>query len=347
MELSRHDYILKCIVDYFIKTATPVGSSTLIEKYDLKYSSATIRNEMALLEAQGLIEKTHSSSGRVPSSKGYRYYVENLRSNDFDNEMKNKLSVILNARAKSVEDVIKDSCEVISDMTHLASLVLGPSANEETLLSVQVVPLSRTSATAVFITDKGYVENKTFILDQSTNIQDVQKCVEMMNTRLKGTPISELIDKMEAMKPIISSYVQSNDVIYRAFMEAFVKFASERVSLFGADNLLEQPEFSSDTEKIKKMLRFIDSPDKIKKAAYSEEDLFIRIGESEDIDEGLQDVTVISKKIPFSGGGKGTIALVGPTRMDYDLVMNALEYLAEELSKFLREERENNEKEEE
>ena len=95
------------------------------------------------------------------------------------------------------------------------------------------------------------------------------------------------------------------------------------------------------------MLRFIDSPDKIKKAAYSEEDLFIRIGESEDIDEGLQDVTVISKKIPFSGGGKGTIALVGPTRMDYDLVMNALEYLAEELSKFLREERENNEKEEE
>ena len=84
MELSRHDYILKCIVDYFIKTATPVGSSTLIEKYNLKYSSATIRNEMALLEAQGLIEKTHTSSGRIPSSKGYRYYVEHLRNTDFD-----------------------------------------------------------------------------------------------------------------------------------------------------------------------------------------------------------------------------------------------------------------------
>ena len=342
MELSRHDYILKCIVDYFIKTATPVGSSTLIEKYDLKYSSATIRNEMALLEAQGLIEKTHTSSGRIPSSKGYKYYVEHLRSNDFDNEIKSKLAVILNAKAKSVEDVIKDSCEMISDMTNLASVVLGPNAEEETLLSVQVIPLSDTSATAVFVTDKGYVENKTFILDDTVNINDIQKCVEMLNNRLKGTRISDLIEKMEAMKPLIATFVKSNDVIYRAFIEAFVKFASERVSLFGTDNLLEQPEFSSDTEKIKKMIRFIESPSKVKKAAYSEEDMLIKIGSEDDIDPDLEDVTLISKKIPFNNGSKGTIALVGPTRMDYDLVMNALEYLAEELSKFLGEERKNN-----
>lgn len=339
MELSRHDYILKCIVDYFIKTATPVGSSTLIEKYDLKYSSATIRNEMALLEAQGLIEKTHTSSGRIPSSKGYRYYVDHLRSNDFDSEIKSKLSLILNAKAKSVEDVIKDSCEMISDMTNLASVVLGPSAEEEALLSVQVIPLSDTSATAVFVTDKGYVENKTFILDDNTNISDIQKCVEMLNNRLKGTPISDLIEKMEAMKPLISSFVKSNDAIYRAFLEAFVNFASERVSLFGADNLLEQPEFSSDTEKIKKMIRFIESPSKVKKAAYSNEDMLIRIGPEDDLDKELEGVTLISKKIPLNNGSKGTIALVGPTRMDYDLVMNALEFLADELSKLLGDER--------
>lgn len=343
MELSRHDYILKCIVDYFIKTATPVGSSTLIEKYDLQYSSATIRNEMALLEAQGLIEKTHTSSGRIPSSKGYKYYVEHLRSNDFDSEIKSKLAVILNAKAKSVEDVIKDSCEMISDMTNLASVVLGPNAEEETLLSVQVIPLSNTSATAVFVTDKGYVENKTFILDDSIDINDIQKCVEMLNNRLKGTRISDLIEKMEAMKPLISTFVKSNDVIYRAFVEAFVKFASERVSLFGTDNLLEQPEFSSDTEKIKKMIRFIESPSKVKKAAYSDKDMLIRIGSEDDEDNELEGVTLISKKIPFNNGGKGTIALVGPTRMDYDLVMNALEYIAEELAKFLKEERINDE----
>ena len=153
MELSRHDYILKCIVDYFIKTATPVGSSTLISKYNLPYSSATIRNEMAVLESQGLIEKTHTSSGRIPSAKGYHYYIENLRTGDVDDELKSQLSLILSAKAKSVEDVIKDSCQMISHMTNLASVVLGPNAEEEHLLSVQVIPLSSTSATAVFVTD--------------------------------------------------------------------------------------------------------------------------------------------------------------------------------------------------
>ena len=226
---------------------------------------------------------------------------------------------------------------MISDMTNLASVVLGPNASEETLLSVQVIPLSNTSATAVFVTDKGYVENKTFILDQSTNINDIQKCVEMLNSRLKGTRISELIEKMEAMRPIMSSFVKSNDVIYRAFLEAFVKFASERVSLFGAGNLLDQPEFSSDTERLKQMIRFIESPSKVQRAAYSEEDTFIRIGQDEN-DIGLEGVTLISKKVPIGNGGRGTIALVGPTRMDYDLVMNALDYIAEELEKLLEDE---------
>ncbi len=338
MELSRHDYILKCIVDYFIKTATPVGSSTLIEKYDLPYSSATIRNEMAILEAQGFIEKTHTSSGRIPSSKGYKYYVENLRTNDLDEELKSKLALILDKKAKSVEDVIKDSCEMISHMTNLASVVLGPNADEEHLLSVQAIPLSENSATAVFITDKGYVENKTFILNSKVNINDIKECVKMINKRLVGTPISQLIEKMESMKPVLESYVKSNDAIYKAFIEAFIKFASERVSLFGTENLLDQPEFSEDTEKLKKMIRFIESPSKVEKVVRSNEDIQVQIGFQDENGIELDDVALISKKIPFGSGGKGTIALVGPKRMDYDLVLNALDYLAKELEKFFNDE---------
>ncbi len=337
MDLSRHDYILKCIVEYFIKTATPVGSSTLIEKYDLPYSSATIRNEMSILEAQGYIEKTHTSSGRVPSSKGYKYYVEHLRTSDVDEELKSRLSLILNKKAKSVEDVIKDSCEMISHMTNLASIVLGPNADEEHLLSVQVIPLSQNSATAVFVTDKGYVENKTFVLSSSVNINDIQKCVEMMNKRLIGTPISQLIEKMEMMKPVLESYVKNNDAIYKAFIEAFVKFASDRISLFGTEHLLDQPEFSDDTEKLKQMIRFIESPEQVEKAARSEEDTQIQIGFSSSDGEEMDDVALVSKKIPLGNGGKGTIALVGPKRMNYDLVLNALDYLADELEKFFNE----------
>ncbi len=339
MELSRHDYILKCIVDYFIKTAMPVGSSTLIEKYNLPYSSATIRNEMAVLESQGLIEKTHTSSGRIPSSKGYHYYINHLRTTSIDDDIKEKLALIINERSKSVEDVIKESCEMISDLTNLASVVLGPSAYEESLLSIQIVPLSDNSASAIFITDKGYVENKTFVLGNKISLNNVKKCVEMLNDRLKGTKISQLIPKMEAMKPLISNYVQQNDVIYRAFMEAFVKFASERVSLFGTENLLDLPEFDDDTEKLKQIIRFIESKERVKKVASSDEDMTISIGVENEETAGVKDVTLISKKIPLGELGKGTLALVGPTRMDYDLVVNVLDYLADELDKMFNLER--------
>ena len=169
----------------------------------------------------------------------------------------------------------------------------------------------------------------------------------MLNSRLKGTKISELIEKMEAMKPLIANYVKSNDVIYRAFLEAVVRFASERVSLFGTENLLEQPEFSDDAEKIKKMIKFIESPKKVHEALNGSEEMVIKIGEEDATGIGLEDVTLISRKIPM-GKNKGTIALVGPTRMDYDLVVNALDYLAKELSKFFGdgkdEEEEKNEK---
>lgn len=160
MDLSRRELILKYIVEYFIKHAQPIGSNTLIETYGLKCSSATIRNEMMELENAGYLEKTHTSSGRVPSSKGYRYYIDHLREKDIDESIKHNLAVIFNEKSKSIEDVIKESCQILSHMTNLASVVLGPEASEEHLVSIQFIPLSQNSATAVFVTDKGYVETR-------------------------------------------------------------------------------------------------------------------------------------------------------------------------------------------
>ncbi|MCF0116900.1 MAG: heat-inducible transcription repressor HrcA, partial [Bacilli bacterium] len=174
MDLSRRDLILKYIVDSFIKTAQPIGSQTLIEQYDLPYSSATIRNEMQMLENDGFLEKTHTSSGRIPSSKGYRYYVENLRNKDLDENIKFQLQTILQEKNKSIEDIIKESCEILSHMTNLASVVLGPASDNEHLVSLQIIPLTNSSATAVFVTDKGYVENKTFVIPPTISMDDLE-----------------------------------------------------------------------------------------------------------------------------------------------------------------------------
>lgn len=327
--MNRRDKVLKLIVEYFIKTAEPVGSKTLIEEFGLDYSSATIRNEMNALEQEGFLEKTHTSSGRVPSSKGYRYYIENLRERSVSDEFKYQMQTILDQKIQSIDDVIKESCEILSQMTNLASIVLGPNANQEKLVSVQIVPISDTSATCVFITDQGYVENKTFAINEKVQLADVESCVKLLNERLKGTSISELIPKMKAIKPLLSDYVIDHDVIYQAMLEAFVGFAKDRLSAYGKEELFEQPEFKDDATKIKKLLELFDSPEVFREAE-GEDEISIHIGGEKNDDE---DVSIISAKVKIPGQKEGSIAIVGPKRMDYDKVVTSMEYLVKELTK--------------
>ena len=328
--MNRRERVLKLIVEHFIKTAEPVGSRTLIEKYNLNYSGATIRAEMNSLEQEGFLEKTHTSSGRVPSSKGYRYYIEHLRERSVSDEFKYQMQSILDEKIRSIDDVIKQSCEILSQMTSLASIVLGPNATQEKLISVQLVPISKNSATCVFITDQGYVENKTFVLDDTTSLSDVESCVKLLNERLKGTSISELIPKMKAIKPLLSDYVIDHYVIYQAMLEAFVGFAKDRLSASGKEELFEQPEFKDDASKIKKLIELFDSPEVFREI---EEDganeISIHIG-GEDIGD---DVSIISAKVKIPGQKEGSIAIVGPKRMDYDQVVSSMEYLINEIDK--------------
>lgn len=329
--MNRRDRILKLIVEHFIKTAQPVGSQTLINEYGLDYSSATIRAEMNALEVDGLLEKTHTSSGRVPSSKGYRYYIDNLREKSVSEEFKYQMQSILDQKTQSIENVIKESCEILSQMTSLASIVLGPNAKEEKLASVQIIPLSSTSATCVFVTDQGYVENKTFALNEEVQLSDIESCVKLLNERLKGTTISELVPKMEAIRPILNDYIIDKDVIYQAMLEAFVGFAKDRLNAYGTENLFEQPEFANDASKIRHLLGLLDSPEVFREVEDENDgDIFIHIGGDSKIDE---DVSIISAKVKIPGKKEGSIAIVGPKRMDYDQVVSSMEYLIDELEK--------------
>ena len=341
MALSRRELILKYIVEYFMKTAQPVGSNTLIEEYHMPYSSATIRNEMAALENEGMIEKTHTSSGRVPSTKGYKYYISNLRDRDVDEEIKHRLAVVLNEKSKSIEDVIRESCEILSHMTNLASVVLGPNAEDEHLVSIQMVPITGNTATAIFITDKGYVENKTFVFNEEVCVKDLQDCVKILNDRLVGTPISQVLPKMEVIKPIITSYVKNNDIIYRTFAEMLMKITKSRVSTFGTENLLEQPEFASDAQAIRKMIRILDSDELMDGITHSHgREVFM----DEDFENSsFNNISVVSTDINVNGQKRGRIALVGPKRMEYDRVIAALEYFVEELNNFMNVDRKEDE----
>ena len=336
MSLSRKDYILKLIVEDFIKTATPVGSNYLITKYELPYSSATVRNEMASLENDGLIEKTHTSSGRVPSTLGYKYYVNNLKSNSVDSKLKNELKVVFD-NTKSVEDVLGESCKVLSNMTNLVSVYLGPNSSKERLISFQLIPISKTSATAIFVTDRGYVENKTFIFDKNVNLDDLTKSIRLINDRITGTYISELTDKLDSLKPLLKDYINDYTYIFNSIAKAFFEFAAERSEFYGENNLLSQPEFKDNPEELKKIFDLFSKPENLVEMLQNHDESGTTDKDSNSDIKSYDNLAIISKeiKIPDSDRELGRIAIVGPKRMDYGKVLNALDYVVKELMSHL------------
>ena len=335
MKLERKEEILKAIVEEFIRTAQPVGSETLLKKYQLKCSSATIRNAMAALEKEGYLEKTHVSSGRVPSSKGYQYYLEKLDNSSMmttiDMEFQREFQRILNNKSKSVEDVLSQSCEILSEMTKMATVVLGPRANDEKLVSVQLLKLSNNSAMGIFITDSGYVEKKTFVIDYKNPgaYETLKNAVSLLNDRLSGTPISELEDKARLLKPIaISLFGKEGDLVIQAFMETLLSFTKKRYQVYGQKNLLNMPEFSNDINSFLSAVETLEDPSKLEKNLSENDNLgFCNVGFT---NENKGDFAIISKAV----NGKDQIAVVGPKRMDYKRILSALEYVVYMLDKY-------------
>ncbi len=342
-QYTRKEKVLKYIVEQFIQTATPVGSQTLIDEYDLPYSSATIRNEMLELEQLGYLEKPHTSAGRIPSTKGYRFYVENLREEEATNDVKEKIQELFSTRDVAINDIIKHGCEIISQMTNLTSIVLGPDSSKETLSKIQYIPLSNNSAVAVFVTSKGHVESKTFNVPLGVDVSEIGTCVDILNDRLTGTPISEIIEKIEFVRPILAQRITQHEVIFKAFLEAFMKFAGERVAVFGRNNMLAQPEFTSDLTKLRQLVNLIENDEAWKTIIGDNDKICVRIGEENYITE-LDKTTIVSKTFKFKNNEVGTIALLGPTRMDYNKVINAMEYLSEKINELLEERSEGKEK---
>ena len=193
---DRQSKLLKLIVEEYIKEAHPVGSKALCEA--LNCSSATIRNEMSYLEELGFLDKTHISSGRVPSEKGYRYYVDNLmKPKELNGEEVLKLQTIFRNNSLMLNDTIVKSLEIISEITNYTMIVLGNSSADNTISKIEVVPIDETRFVAIIVTNKGHVEHKNMLLEEIISINDIKQTVEIINKLIIGTPINEVNKKLE------------------------------------------------------------------------------------------------------------------------------------------------------
>lgn len=280
---------------------------------------------MADLEDLGYLEKTHISSGRVPSESGYRYYVDNLMEpKKISGEDMLKLQTIFNNKELGLTDAISKSLEIISDMTNYTSVILGKESSNNTLQKVEVIPISEKQLIAIVITNTGHVENKNIILEENIPADEIAKTTELLNKMLIGTPIDEVPSKLEFdIKPIIRNYIQNYEVVYNAFYNALSNFASERdVKFTGKANILKQPEFNT-VDDVKNIISKFESKDMVSKIEESDDEVKVYIGSESEIDDN---VTIVKTKYN-ADGREGTIAVIGPKRMEYDRVVNMLEYL--------------------
>lgn len=336
MLTARRVEILKAIVEEFVETAEPVGSKTLVEKYLLPYSSATIRNDMATLELMGYLEKPHTSAGRVPSNKGYQFYCEHLLERPVEDEVKFALSNIFQKESMNVEEAIKESCKIISDMTKLTSGILGPDASKQTLEHIKLFPIDEKTAVCVFITNLGHTENKLFNFQDVVSVEDIKTCTDILNDRLKGTSILDLSTKLESLRPILSENVKRHEMLFNAFAGAFVKFASETLYFQGASNIMYQPEFH-DVERLKEFVKMLDNTELWRNLGNNSNDKELSIVTSKGTElVWMDDLAIISSDVKVNKLDSVKLMVVGPNRMQYDRIIGLLNFITKEIEKIYK-----------
>lgn len=325
---ERQKELLKIIVESYIKTCKPVGSKSLCDALNL--SSATIRNEMAVLENLGYLEKCHVSSGRIPSEAGYKYYVDNLmKPKELTGEDVLKLQTIFRNNDLQLSDAINRCVEIISDITNYTSVVLGKKSEDNYLQQISIVPLPNNKVVAVVCTNKGIVENKQFSIPSTISIEELVKTSEIINKMLVGTPINEVSERLEFdIKPIISKKIKQYETVYNIFHDAFDDFVEQNANIHfgGKTKIFEQPEYNNINE-IKRLANKFEDDSIIKNIEENNDGINIYIGDENEFDSN---VTVVKSTYNVNGQ-KGTIAIIGPKRMEYDKVVGLLSYITKNL----------------
>ncbi len=333
MLTERQLLILQVIVDDFIHSAQPVGSRSLAKKDDISFSSATIRNDMADLEELGFIEKTHTSSGRVPSEKGYRYYVDHLLTPQLlKNEELNMLNSVFADRVYELEKLVQKSAQILSDITNYTSIVLGPNVRDNRLRKISLVPLNADKAVAIIVTDTGHVENKVISIPPSFDASQLEKVVNILNEKLAGVPLLELSDKIyNEVALLFKKHVHDYGQLMHSLADTLRSAPEGKLFFGGKTNMLMQPEFH-DIERVRLLLSLIEHEKELyNHIARNPRGLHVKIG-SENNDPAMEYCSLVTATFHVGQEQFGTIAILGPTRMDYGRVIPLLESFSNDFS---------------
>jgi len=338
---QREKAILRSIVQQFILTATPVGSRNITKKYDIGFSPATVRNIMADLEDSGFINHPHTSAGRVPTDKGYRFYVDSLMDIDkLNTKEKGLIENSLSSIVDETDELVKVTSKLLSSITKQIACVSYPNLESGILEKIQIISLTSTKILVVISIKSGLVKTITMELDTELKESQLGSVQSILNEKLAGLSLQEIRktfkerfkDADEDQKPIIRLFLDSVDKLFKDDIK------SERLVLTGAKNIIGQPEFEN-PENFQSIVELIEDKDVIihimeKSSESKNEAVYISIG-SENLEKKLEEYSFVSKEYKFGEAG-GTLGIIGPKRMEYSRIIAIVDYLAKILTEHLK-----------
>lgn len=334
---DRKIKILEAIINDYIKTGEPVGSRTIAKNHDLGVGSATIRNEMSDLEEMGYLEQPHTSAGRIPSSKGYRLYVDSMMDKPIlskEEDLKIK-EYVLNSAMLEVNKIVKNASELLSELTHLTCVVKTPSMSMSTLKSIQIVRMDDQNLLAVIVTDGGLIKNQIIRVNEAPSVEVLSGINKILNQRLVHLSIEEInLEVINNLKLDLHGYDEVFNAMLPALYQCLKEDDTSRVFMEGTTNIFNYPEYN-DIEKAKQILSLLHNKDCVVELIEPESDITIKIGDENYIPEA-KDCSVISAEYSLGDSAKGTIGLIGPRRINYSKVIAIMAQVMKELNNTLR-----------
>lgn len=325
---ERKKKILQIIIEDYISSAEPVGSRTIARKYDLGLSPATIRNEMSDLELLGYLEQPHTSAGRIPSAQAYRFYVDALIEPGTltDNDMA-LIDGWYNERRRNIDDIFQSTAKILSRMTQNVSMVL---TNQQTIANfcyLKFLPLDSQHAILCIVADDGSIDTNVVDIPLGMSSEEMDYLAGKMSKLLEDRNLSDI--SVEILQNVHTDVVEDK-LIFSSLLQAVRKMTGRRqeqkVFLGGTKQLLNQPEFR-DVERVRNLLGILEEEKVLKDLLQGGEDsgLKVTIG-SENKFTGIQDCSMVQATYRLNGQIVGTMAVLGPTRMEYGKVISVMDY---------------------
>ncbi|MBQ1546971.1 MAG: heat-inducible transcription repressor HrcA [Lachnospiraceae bacterium] len=337
---ERQEKILYAVIQNYLETGEPVGSRTISKYTDLNLSSATIRNEMADLEELGYIVQPHTSSGRIPSDKGYRFYVNRLM-NEKDQEISDMQEMMIQ-KTERMEKVLKQVVKVLAANTEYATMISAPSVIRNRVKFVQLSAVDEHQILSVVVMDGNIVQNKIIRIEEPLDNETMLKLNMLLNTNLNGLTVEQInLSLIQRLKEQAGIHEDIIAQVLNTVAETIEQDGDLEIYTSGTTNIFKYPELS-DSKKASELISAFEEKDALYELISDVENtgdetgtgIQVYIGDESPV-ATMKDCSVVTASYELGEGMKGTIGIIGPKRMDYKKVMNNLKHLKKELDRMM------------